>query len=260
MTDVSQRIAENNPWYIDDQFATQMKSPAMRASVLRNWVIFEALLTSWAKKHPDKQFWRILDSGCGDGLNLSALCQIGKKLGKTVSLFGCDYNGLRLQRAQSAARLDGAFQGTLLALPVATNSVDVILCNHVLEHIREDDAALRELHRILAPDGVMVLGVPNEGCTLAQLRNNVLQPIILKTTDHVQFYTRAILARRIAAAGFDIQSFETIGFFLPHLRLFNMAARWASGRAILHILRKLFPSQAAGLVVAATKRTTASEP
>ena len=36
----------------------------------------------------------------------------------------------------------------------------VVLCSDVLEHVRDDDAALREIHRVLRPGGVLFLRVP----------------------------------------------------------------------------------------------------
>ncbi|MFB2833641.1 methyltransferase domain-containing protein [Floridanema evergladense] len=40
------------------------------------------------------------------------------------------------------------------------NYFDVILCNHVLEHIPNDDRAMKELHRVLKPNGWAILQVP----------------------------------------------------------------------------------------------------
>src|SRR5215213_6903127 len=46
-------------------------------------------------------------------------------------------------------------------LPIASNSVDLIWCHHVLEHVDDDRAAIRELHRVLRPDsGELVVSVP----------------------------------------------------------------------------------------------------
>ncbi|AWX45353.1 Demethylmenaquinone methyltransferase [Flagellimonas maritima] len=47
-------------------------------------------------------------------------------------------------------------------LPFDDNSFDVILCNHVLEHIPNDTKAMEELYRILAPDGWGIFQIPQD--------------------------------------------------------------------------------------------------
>ena len=48
-----------------------------------------------------------------------------------------------------------------IPLPYADNSFDVVICNHVLEHIFETESALRELQRVTAPGGYCIVSVPN---------------------------------------------------------------------------------------------------
>ncbi len=52
------------------------------------------------------------------------------------------------------------FPADLTALPFADGSCDFIFASHVLEHIRDDHAALREIRRVLRPGGVAILPVP----------------------------------------------------------------------------------------------------
>ncbi len=47
-------------------------------------------------------------------------------------------------------------------LPFDDNSFDVILCNHVLEHIPNDTKAMEELYRILAPNGWGIFQIPQD--------------------------------------------------------------------------------------------------
>ena len=45
-------------------------------------------------------------------------------------------------------------------IPFPDNTFDVVLCNHVLEHVRDDIAAMREINRVLRPNGFAILQVP----------------------------------------------------------------------------------------------------
>ena len=47
-------------------------------------------------------------------------------------------------------------------LPFENDSYDVILCNHVLEHIPDDTKAIQELYRVLKPGGYGVFQIPQD--------------------------------------------------------------------------------------------------
>ena len=47
-------------------------------------------------------------------------------------------------------------------LPFNDNQYDVILCNHVLEHIPDDTKAMQELYRVLKPGGMAILQIPQD--------------------------------------------------------------------------------------------------
>ncbi|MBD1261808.1 class I SAM-dependent methyltransferase [Maribacter polysiphoniae] len=47
-------------------------------------------------------------------------------------------------------------------LPFADNTYDVILCNHVLEHIPDDEKAMQELYRVLKPGGWGIFQIPQD--------------------------------------------------------------------------------------------------
>jgi len=46
------------------------------------------------------------------------------------------------------------------AIPFKAGTFDVVLCNHVLEHVRDDIAAISEISRVLRPGGLAILQVP----------------------------------------------------------------------------------------------------
>ena len=48
----------------------------------------------------------------------------------------------------------------LCNLPFESNTYDLILCNHVLEHIPNDKLAMKEIYRVLKQGGTAILQVP----------------------------------------------------------------------------------------------------
>ena len=105
---------------------------------------------------------KVFDAGCGDGINGSVLKKLLSERVVNCDIIGCDYNSLRVERARSQG-YERIVQADLLQLPFEDNEFDLVLCSHVLEHIPQDEACLRELKRVLKP---------NEGCFIATLKNN----------------------------------------------------------------------------------------
>lgn len=247
--DARRQVAADNPWYVDDQFRAQLEPAGSRLRIEHRWNAFEAAITEWRGGYPAAHTrLTLLDAGCGDGLNLAALAGIIRRADTDANIYGCDYNNLRIARANTIAGVNGVFLASLTAAPAADTVFDLILCNHVLEHIPDSAGALAELYRILKPGGLLIAGVPNEGCALARLRNHVTQPAIARTTDHVHFFTGPTLAALIERAGFRVTGLTREGFFVPHLRLSNWLSEGRAGRAVIAAALKAFPSQAAGLI------------
>lgn len=80
-------------------------------------------------------------------------------------------------------------------IPFEDNSMDMIICNHVLEHIPNEDKALRELYRVLNPKGIAILNVPIDRKREVTLENPEYNTPELRLkyygqTDHVRLYGR----------------------------------------------------------------------
>jgi SAM-dependent methyltransferase len=79
-----------------------------------------------------------------------------RRLGERLrQLPGVRYVGGDLLREFATERLD------VTALPFDDESVDVVVCNHVLEHVPDDRKAMREIRRTLRPGGWALLLVPD---------------------------------------------------------------------------------------------------
>lgn len=73
-----------------------------------------------------------------------------------------DVPGLQYETADYVVQ-DVTHRGVdVQALPFGPASYDMIVCNHVLEHVPDDERALREIRRVLAPGGIAVLTVPGD--------------------------------------------------------------------------------------------------
>jgi len=80
-------------------------------------------------------------------------------------------------------------------LPFKNDCYDVILCNHVLEHIPDDTKAMQELYRILKPGGMAILQIPQDLSREKTFEDNSItdkkeRAKIFGQYDHVRVYGR----------------------------------------------------------------------
>ena len=68
--------------------------------------------------------------------------------------------GLSVYALDVRAKPGVSVVAVLEELPVRSGSVDLLWCHHVLEHVEDDRAAMRELRRVLSPDGELIVSVP----------------------------------------------------------------------------------------------------
>ena len=110
---------------------------------------------------------RLLDLGCGFGRHAFEAARRGARV---VAL---DYAEDELKEVRNtfaamadaaevpASSLAGTVQGDATRLPFADGSFDRVIASEVLEHIPDDEAAMRELARVLRPGGTMAVTVPS---------------------------------------------------------------------------------------------------
>jgi SAM-dependent methyltransferase len=98
--------------------------------------------------------------------------------------------------------------GDLTCLPLADNSFDFVLCVHVLEHIPDDTAAMRELRRVLKPSGFAILMVPMSARPVTYEDFSVTSPAERRKhfgqEDHVRWYG-ADYVQRLEKSGFSVE-------------------------------------------------------
>ncbi|MCC6145363.1 MAG: glycosyltransferase, partial [Candidatus Hydrogenedentes bacterium] len=147
---------------------------------------------------------RVLDVGCGAGaFGLSLKKQAGVK----------HVSGLEIvpEAAEKARRvLDEVILGNIeeMDLPWEEGSFDCIVCADVLEHLVEPVPAIQKLARVLAPEGVLVISMPNTQfyeavAMLSHGQWTYMDKGIMDRT-HLRFYTRSALAKLMAEAGMQV--------------------------------------------------------
>lgn len=227
-------------WYEDGKFENQYYSYPKNLIIENGWSIFKKIIIDHKFK---KDRISILDSGCGDGMNTLGRKKILYSLNIQYSIDAADFNPNRLNKVKKFFPEVNVFMFDIIKDKI-NKTYDLIIFNHVLEHIKEDELALKKLSNLLNEEGLIILGVQNESCFLAQLRNKVLQRKILKYIDHVNFYTLEKLKSKLEKY-FNITAIYREGYFLPHLKLTNMFRKHIIGIKVENFLSKINPSQCA---------------
>jgi ubiquinone/menaquinone biosynthesis C-methylase UbiE len=111
----------------------------------RAWVV-RKMVTKYATPNA-----RILDAGCGTGLNLRHL---------PAGSVGVDINPRNIELLKQRLPQHTVLEGDVEALPFADGSFGTVLCTEVIEHIPDPSAALAEYRRVLQPGGVLIGSVP----------------------------------------------------------------------------------------------------
>ena len=157
---------------------------------------------------------RIIDLGCGMGFYLMAMGQLKKLL-----RVGFDNDLHRLNQAKLGNPEAHLVSGFLEDLPYSTASFDKVLLSEVLEHVSDDVHALKQVHRILRPGGILSMSVPHQNYPflwdpISRLREvlglNPLRsgPLVGIWTNHERLYGPDDLSRVLDAAGFEVEVLE----------------------------------------------------
>jgi SAM-dependent methyltransferase len=189
-------------------------------------------------------FENILDIGAGHGQDLSAARQACPE----AKRFAVEVHPPAVESLRKGGVEVIPVDIERSSLPFADESLQVILSNQTLEHVKEIFRILHEVSRTLKPNGYLIIGVPN----LAALHNRLLlllgkQPSCLKNSSaHVRGYTRSDLMRTLEAGfpgGYRLEAFQGSNFYpFPPALARPLARLMPNGAtAIFLLLRKMRP-------------------
>ncbi|MFV9551956.1 class I SAM-dependent methyltransferase [Algibacter sp. PT7-4] len=97
-------------------------------------------------------------------------------------------------------------------LPFKDNSYDIILCNHVLEHIPDDTKAMQELYRVMKPGGYGIFQIPQDLNRENTFEDNSItdkteRAKIFGQYDHVRVYGRDYFDK-LRSIGFKVKEID----------------------------------------------------
>jgi ubiquinone/menaquinone biosynthesis C-methylase UbiE len=182
----------------------------------------------------DKQI-KILDAGCGTGINLKSFQEYG-------TVIGLDYS----KEALSYCKFRGICaltSGVAESLPLRDETFEIVCALDVLEHIDDDLAAIGELFRVLKEGGILIVTVP----AFQFLWSNHDAAM-----HHKRRYVQRDLIAHLESCGFSVEMCTYWNFFLFVLvalvRLLGKKEPRCSGaglqelpiplnKALIHVLR-----------------------
>ncbi|MBP6001736.1 MAG: class I SAM-dependent methyltransferase [Flavobacterium sp.] len=106
-------------------------------------------------------------------------------------------------------------------LPFEDNTYDIILCNHVLEHIPDDTKAMQELYRVLKPGGMGIFQIPQDIKRATTFTDDSItdpkeRAKIFGQYDHVRIYGMDYF-NKLRSIGFQVEEVKYTETISPDL-------------------------------------------
>ncbi len=168
----------------------------------------EATLSHVAELQRHAPSGQLLDVGCGAGY----VCKAAEKLG--FEAHGVDPSQSGIDFGRSRWGLKNLRQGELAECRYPDGTFDAVHCWHVIEHVRDPVALVREIRRVLAPGGVLFWGTDNHrslGYALLRVLCRLAGrfPPIYDGIDHTYGFDPRTLTRLLEGEGFETLGLHT---------------------------------------------------
>jgi SAM-dependent methyltransferase len=152
------------------------------------------------------------------------LLEVGSSLGYHLDMFRKDgwdvlgvepyFQGCRYAREELGLEVKNAILETA---DIPEESQDVVLLNHVIEHLDDPTRTLREVNRVLKPNGHFVIETPRYDTLMFRLLRRRERSI--SCNGHIYFFTTRTLKNLYDAAGFRLVQLDYVGRSLTMGRL-----------------------------------------
>jgi 2-polyprenyl-3-methyl-5-hydroxy-6-metoxy-1,4-benzoquinol methylase len=224
------------------------------------WTLFSSVLNhkKYRKIVGNSKAGKILDIGCGNGSLLSLFKR------ENWVVHGVEISKTRFESAKKELPLESIYNCTVEEAKFESNYFDVVVLNHVLEHIADPNDSLKEINRVLKPSGLLYLSVPN----ISSLQFKVAKEdwYHLDIPRHIFHYNPETITKILEKNGFQTTkvSFPFLDFPLDFA--YSLASKPASGSfsrvfsllslfplAFISVMIQLFPAWRGTLELTAKK-------
>ncbi|WP_040634828.1 class I SAM-dependent methyltransferase [Mycolicibacterium phlei] len=146
----------------------------------------------------------VLEAGCGEGYGADLIADVARRV------IGLDYDETAVAHVRARYPRVEMHHGNLAALPLADETVDVVVNFQVIEHLWDQGQFVRECARVLRPGGLLLMSTPNR-ITFSPGRDTPINPF------HTRELNAAELTELLTDNGFALESMLGV-FHGPRLR------------------------------------------
>jgi SAM-dependent methyltransferase len=192
----------------------------------RKWVL------NAVRDYTKRRYSRALEVGPGGGTYLPSL------IASSERVTALDRERVFLEHARALKtrhpNLD-LVVGNITECGMRSGAFQLILCSEVIEHVADSRSAFRELHRLLAPEGVLILTTPQRFSLLEQLSRIAYLPGVIRLAQwfydepvwddgHVCLMTEGELRQRLDEVGLAVVEQRKMGVYIPLVAEFGRAS------------------------------------
>ena len=191
---------------------------------------------------------KLLDIACWDGALAAQFLPEREVYGLEGNLSACEKAKGRGIHAQAVDLEKG--------LPFSDATFDCVIAAEIIEHLYDTDFFLREIHRILQPNGLVVMSIPNIACfsnRLALLFGKYPRYAEYRAggAGHIRVYTAPILKSQLIENGFEVKYYA--GCNLPMPMHSTFIPKWV--KRLAAAIGEYFPNISGQTIIAAYKRS-----